>query len=65
MAEKSKAEQLIELLQNGESILCGVCKKDCYDVSGDERIRSASNYFHCSNPDCTGSVHIQKRINVE
>lgn len=65
MAEKMDAMQLIERLQKGEQVLCGVCHKEYYDVSGDERVRSASNYFHCSNPDCTGSVHIQKHIDID
>ena len=54
---------IIKRLQNGEKILCPVCKKHYYDVDIDNR--EYSNYFHCEDPDCKGSVHVQKALNVE
>lgn len=61
--ETPKANDLIERLRRGEKILCGVCKKHYFDVSSE--IRSVSNNFHCEDPNCTGSVHIQKAIDIE
>ena len=56
-------ERIIDRLRRGEKIKCGVCNKDYYD--NDFENAHVSNYFHCSNPDCKGSVHEQKIINIE
>lgn len=65
MAEEQNAVQLIERLRKREKILCGVCQKSYYDTSGDEEIVSRSNYFHCADSHCSGSVHIQAAIDVD
>lgn len=58
-----KAIDLIKRLQHGEKVLCEICKKSYFDNSGENR--AYSNYFHCEDPNCTGSVHLQKSIVVE
>lgn len=54
---------LIDRLRAGEKVLCGICKKNFYDVSFENR--QFSNYFHCEDPDCKGYVHVQKALDVE
>ncbi len=61
--EEEQVIELINKLRHGEKVLCDVCKKRYFDISGESR--EFSNYFHCEDPECTGSIHIQKAINVD
>lgn len=63
MEEKNDIYEIVEKLQRGEKVLCGVCKKHYYDVSSHNS--EYSNYFHCEDPDCQGFIHIQKAVDVE
>lgn len=56
-------ERTIDKLRKGEKVLCEICKKNYMDVSSPNR--RYSNYFHCEDPNCKGSVHEQKTIDVE
>lgn len=56
-------ERIIDRLRHGEKIKCHICNKDYYDNDSDHA--HASNYFHCSNPNCKGYVHEYKKIDIE
>lgn len=62
MAEE-RAVDIIKKLQKGDKVICAVCNKEYYDVSFNGR--EYSNYFHCADPDCSGSIHIQNAINID
>lgn len=65
MADKLSPFDIIQRLRNKEKVLCNVCQKEYYDISGKPEVVSNAIYFHCSNPNCTGSVHITKAIDID
>lgn len=65
MSDKLSAFDIIQKLRKKEKILCTVCKKEYFDVSGNQEEVSHAVYFHCSNPNCSGSVHITKAIDID
>ncbi|MCD7741449.1 MAG: hypothetical protein LUI06_04530 [Ruminococcus sp.] len=45
-------ENIFDKLRRGEKVLCPVCKKSYFDVSGENN--STATWFHCSDPNCRG-----------